>query len=237
MRYKCLIVDDEPLALNLLESYISIVPNLTLAGKCRDAFEAMNILKQDRIDIMFLDIEMPQFSGTAFMRSLLRPPKIIFTTAYKEFAHEAFDLDAVDYLLKPISLDRFIKAINKIEKLGPEDGGPGVEEPMPQQEPFLYFRVDRQMVKVFLNRILYIESLKDYVKIVCEAQPPMISKQSISVLEEMLPRKRFLRIHRSFIVSSAKVSSFTREAVVIDGCSIPVGRLYHDQLQLLTKAG
>src|SRR5882724_10770751 len=235
MRYRCLIVDDEPLALNILESYISIVPNLVLAGKCLNAFEAMKVLQSDAPDLMFLDIEMPQLTGTNFLKTLVSPPKVIFTTAYKDFAHDAFELDAVDYLLKPISLERFIKAINKIENREEVKGKPGIDEPGFQYKPFLYFRVERQMVKVLLDQILYIESLKDYVKIVCENQSPIVSKQTISALEEMLPGKKFLRIHRSYIISSEKVSSFTRESVLINGQPIPVGRAYQHQLHQLSK--
>jgi DNA-binding LytR/AlgR family response regulator len=237
MRYKCLVVDDEPLALNILESYISILPNLELTGKCLNAFEAMKILQSDTVDIMFVDIEMPQLTGTEFLRSLLKPPKVIFTTAYKQFAHDAFELDAVDYLLKPISLERFIKAINKIDKRGELENKLEINEPGLPYMPFLYFRVERQMIKVLLDQILYIESLKDYVKIVCENQAPIISKQTISALEEMLPRKKFLRIHRSFIISADKTNSFSRENVLINGHSIPVGRTYQHQLQILQKPG
>ena len=237
MGYRCLIVDDEPLALNIIESYISIVPGLSLAGKCLNAFEAMKILQSETIDIMFLDVEMPQLTGTNFLKSLLKPPSVIFTTAYKEFALDAFELDAVDYLLKPISLERFIKAINKVDN---KIAGNIIEvskEDDPRYQPFLYFRVERQMVKVLLSQILYIESLKDYIKIVCENQPPVISKQTISALEEMLPRKKFLRIHRSFIISAERVVSFTRENVLINGHSIPVGRVYQHHLQQLLKVG
>jgi two-component system, LytTR family, response regulator len=235
MGYRCLIVDDEPLALNILESYISIVPELSLAGKCLNAFEAMKTLQSEKVDIMFLDIDMPQLTGTNFLKSLLKPPKVIFTTAYKEFAHDAFELDAVDYLLKPISLERFIKAINKIGKKAEISYSNIEEADSPQYQPFLYFKVERQMIKVLLNQILYIESLKDYVKIVCENQSPIVSKQTISALEEMLPRKKFLRIHRSFIIASEKVSSYTRESVLISGQSVPVGRVYQHQLQQLVK--
>jgi len=236
MGYRCIIVDDEPLALGILESYISIVPNLTLVGKCLNAFEAMKLLQSESVDIMFLDIEMPRLTGTSFLKSLLKPPKVIFTTAYKEFAHDAFELDAVDYLLKPISLDRFIKAINKVDKKAGEIGDPETEVKDPQYQPFLYFRVDRQMVKVLLNQVLYIESLKDYVKIVFQDQSPIVTKQSISALEEMLPRQKFLRIHRSFIIASEKVNSFTRENVLINGRPVPVGRAYQHRLQQLLNA-
>lgn len=235
MLLRCLIVDDEPLAQNIIESYISIVPNLVLAGKCSNALEAMKVLQSGSIDLMFLDIEMPQLSGTKFLKSLLQPPKVIFTTAYKEFALDAFELDAIDYLLKPISLERFIKAINKIDKAG-KPADKNVQDSNTPYQPFLYFKVERQMVKVLLDRILYIESLKDYVKIVCEDKPPIVSKQTISSLEEMLPRKKFIRVHRSFIIASEKVNSFTRENVLVSGHSIPIGRIYQAQLQAILKS-
>jgi len=236
MPYKCLIIDDEPLALNILESYISIVPNLTLAGKCANAFDAMKFLKEETVDIIFLDIEMPQLTGIEYLKSLLKPPRVIFTTAYKEFALDAFELDAVDYLLKPISLERFIRAVNKIDN-ATENQSLETAVAGSEYQPFLYFKADRQMIKVLLSRIVYVESLKDYLKIVCEDQPPVITRQTISALEEMLPRKRFLRIHRSYIISTEKVISFTREAIRINEHTLPVGRAYQDQLRHLRQPG
>ncbi len=233
MIYRCLIVDDEPLALNILESYISIVPYLVLSGKCLTAFEAMKTLQSEAPDLLFLDIEMPQLTGINFLKTLVNPPKVIFTTAYKEFAHEAFEVDAVDYLLKPISLERFIKAINKVDPKQTENRTDLTKTTGYEYQPFLYFRVERQMIKVLLNQILFIESLKDYVKIICQNQPPVITKNTISALEEMLPRKRFLRIHRSFIIASDKVTSFNKEKVLINMQSIPVGRAYQYQLKHL----
>jgi DNA-binding LytR/AlgR family response regulator len=235
MNYKCLIVDDEPLAQNVLESYIAMVPSLELTAKCGNAFEAIKILHELNVDVIFLDIQMPQLSGIDFIRSLRLPPKIIFTTAYKEFALEGFDLDAVDYLLKPISLERFIKAINKIDARKP---GIGIGEEASENKltsPFFYFRVERKMVKVLLQEIIYVESLKDYVKIIREGQLPLIVKQTIGSLDEMLPRRMFVRIHRSFIVSIDKVKSFTPHYVEIKGTEIPVGRLYQQHLKSLIQ--
>ena len=234
MIYKCLLIDDEPLALNVLESYINSIPTLELAGKCSNAFEAMKILQTGSIDILFLDIKMPKLSGTEFLRTLRNPPRVIFTTAFKEFAIEAFDLDAVDYLLKPISLARFIKAITKIEGKT-ENQLPKDNIQVEQNKPFLYFRVDRKMVKVFLDDMVYVESLKDYVKIVRVNDRPLIVKQSISSLEEMLPRNKFIRIHRSFIISISKVKAFTQQDIEINGEEIPIGRAYQQQLKLLLK--
>jgi DNA-binding LytR/AlgR family response regulator len=231
MRYKCLLVDDEPLALKVLESYIAEIPTLELAGKCSNAFEAMQLLQQTEVDIMFLDIKMPRLSGIEFLRSIKTSAKIILTTAYKEYALEGFEVDAVDYLLKPISLERFIKAISKIDHRSEVrvQEIPGVER------KFLYFRVDRKMTKVFLDEIIYIESLKDYIKIVREKESPLLIRQTISSVEEMLPAKQFLRIHRSYIISIARVSSFTQKDVQLKGHEIPIGRGYQQSMKVLKK--
>ncbi|MFI5163503.1 MAG: LytR/AlgR family response regulator transcription factor, partial [Sphingobacteriales bacterium] len=152
MKKTCLIVDDEPPALKVLESYIKQVQTLELAGKCSNAFEAMQVLNQRSVDILFLDIKMPQLSGMQFLRGLRNPPKVIFTTAYKEYAVEAFDLEAADYLLKPVSLERFIKAVNKV--CGRQDSIPDIKNEADNKPGgFLYFRVDRKMVKVLLDTI------------------------------------------------------------------------------------
>jgi DNA-binding LytR/AlgR family response regulator len=237
MSYKCLIIDDEPLALDVLESYIEVVPNLELAGRCMNALEALKLLHATPVDIIFLDIQMPQLTGTELLRSMHAPPKVIFTTAHKEYASEAFDLNAVDYLLKPISLQRFIKAINKIDGKTENNSALFLQQPKPASQPFLYFKSERKMVKVLLDEIVYIESLKDYIKIVRQNAAPLVIKQSISVLEEMLPNNKFLRVHRSYIVSTGKVNSFSQEDIEICGHNIPVGRAYQHQLALLLKSG
>lgn len=234
MKKTCLIVDDEPPALKVLETYIKQIQMLELAGKCSNAFEAMQVLSQRQVDILFLDIKMPQLTGIEFFRSLRNPPKVIFTTAYKEYAVEAFDLEATDYLLKPVSLERFIKAINKV--CGREDGIPEYhrEETGGKQGAFLYFRADRKMVKVMLDTILYVESLKDYIKIIRESDKPLIVKQTITSMEDMLPANKFVRIHRSFIVAVDKVTAFTQQDVEIGGIEIPIGRAYSIQVKLLS---
>jgi DNA-binding LytR/AlgR family response regulator len=232
MKYKCLLVDDEPLALKVLETYINVIPTLEVAGKCSNAFEALKVLQQSHVDILFLDIHMPQLKGTDFLRSLRNPPKVILTTAFKEYALEGYDLDVVDYLLKPISLERFVKAVNKIGANIGANTQVGDNNSLPAN-PFLYFRIDRKMVKVFLSEILYIESEKDYVKIVRHNKlASLMVKQTISSLEEMLPRNHFVRIHRSFIVSVDKIKSFDHYDVDLDGHQIPVGRGYQDNLKL-----
>ena len=237
MKIRCLIVDDEPPALHILASYMESIDSLELAGKCYNAFEAMQVLQQTKVDVLFLDIKMPRLLGTEFIRTLRNPPKVIFTTAYKDFALEAFDLDVVDYLLKPFSLERFIRAVNKITTEKNMIPFSRKENPPASVEAFVYFRVDRKMIKVGLEEIVYIESLKDYIRIVRTVQKPLLVKKSISVAEEMLPANLFIRIHRSFIIALNKVTAYTQTDVEINGLEIPIGKLYKHQLHKLAAAG
>jgi DNA-binding LytR/AlgR family response regulator len=225
-KIKCLLVDDEPPALKILERYVSSVEQLQFVGSCRNAFKAMEYLQQEKIDLMFLDIKMPKLSGLSFLKTLPKPPKVIFTTAYKEFAVDAFDLDARDYLLKPFSFERFYKAVNKLVLLDNEIPN---HELVSDNSTFLYFRTERKMVKVFLSEILYVESLKDYVKIHRESAPALIVKQTISNLETILPGNNFKRIHRSYIISLQKVTAFTSKDVEIGKIELPIGRTFGHQ--------
>jgi DNA-binding LytR/AlgR family response regulator len=235
MKLKCLLVDDEPPALKILKSYVEEIDSLEFAGSCKNAFEAMALLQEMPVDLMFLDIKMPKLLGTEFFRTLRNPPKVIFTTAFKEYALEGFELDAVDYLLKPISLERFVKAISKLYSKSEIPSINILEGANYREPPFLYFRVDRKMVKVILDEILYIESLKDYVKIVRSNEKSLVVKQSISSLEEMLPENQFARIHRSFIIAINKVTAFTHQDVEINQIEIPIGRLYNYQISKFSK--
>ena len=224
----CLAVDDEPPALEVLKKYISAVPNLQLAGTCADALEALTMLQQHTIDLLFLDIQMPQLSGTDLVRTLKNPPKVIFTTAFRRFAVEGFELDAVDYLLKPISFERFLKAVNKVMDTNlhsidiNNSNGDNKNRP---EDTFITLRADRKNLKVSLNDILYIESLKDYIKVVTPAKT-IVTKQSISSIEETLPKNQFIRIHRSFIVSINKIETFTNEIIEIGKKELPISRMY-----------
>jgi DNA-binding LytR/AlgR family response regulator len=228
MRLNCLIVDDEPLAIKVLESHIANIPSLHVADTCENAFAAMDILRQGKTDLMFLDIHMPKLMGHEFLRTLRMPPKVIFTTAYREYALDAFDLDAIDYLLKPVTLERLVKAVNKINNtilaISKE------EPPIVDNEGFVYFRAERKMIKVKYSEVIYVESMKDYVKIYRVNDKPLLVKQSISSLEEVLPPNLFLRIHRSYIVAVNKISAFTNHDVEIGGKEIPIGRLYAYQV-------
>jgi len=226
---RCLIIDDEPPAREIIRRYVQEIPTLKLMGECANAIQALTALQQHPVDLLFLDIRMPQLNGTDFIKTLKNPPKVIFTTAFSEYALEGYELDVVDYLMKPIRFDRFLKAVNKAFPLtGPalKPVAPTVTEEK-KNESFVYFRADRKMVKVMLDDILYIESMKDYIK-VFTTHGVIITKQSISSVEAMLPAKLFVRTHRSFIVSINKIRSFTNELVEIDKTDIPIGKLFRN---------
>ncbi|SEM56647.1 two component transcriptional regulator, LytTR family [bacterium A37T11] len=232
MKIRTLIVDDEPHALEIIEKYIVHFPELELVDRCNNAVQAFHVLQKNAIDLLFLDIKMPGLLGTELVRTLTNPPKIIFTTAYQDYALEGFDLNALDYLLKPIPFDRFLKAMDKVfngyrpEQLPASISKPPVSEI--KNDNYLYLRVDRRMVKINVNDIYWAESLKDYIKIAL-ADKTYISKQKISVLEELLPEEKFVRIHRSFIVSIEKVQSYHSFAIEILGRELPIGRNYKEE--------
>ncbi|HMJ69182.1 MAG TPA: LytTR family DNA-binding domain-containing protein [Cyclobacteriaceae bacterium] len=228
MKIRCLIVDDEPPALDVLRSHIANTPMLEVAGECHNAMGAFDFLQRQRVDLLFLDIQMPRLLGTDLLKALADPPKVIFTTAHREYAMDGFDLNAVDFLLKPISFDRFLKAVQKA--VLPDMKGLKTEDHVNESPRFLYFRADRKMVKVLLNDISHVEGLKDYVKI-HTGQQPLITKQTIMAVEEMLPADEFIRVHRSFIVSVRKITSYSPHAVFIGKEEVPIGPLYRNQVQ------
>jgi DNA-binding LytR/AlgR family response regulator len=235
-KINCLVVDDEPPALQIIEKYIGAVPVLHLSAACNNAVEALAILKKRQIDLIFLDIQMPFILGTDFIRTLSNPPKVIFTTAHRKFALEGFDLAAIDYLLKPISFERFLKAVNKVLDLSlnhtiPEEITSKKTRP---EGNFVQFRVDRKVVKVLFEDILYVESIKDYIKVFIKGKT-IITKQPISALEKMLPDSRFARIHRSYIVSLDKIQSYTTENIEINNKQLPVSRMYRHELSRIFK--
>jgi DNA-binding LytR/AlgR family response regulator len=230
IQIKCIIVDDEPMARDVIRRYIEKMVTLKLLGEFGNAIDATIFLQEQQVDMIFLDIKMPQLSGTEFVRSLHTVPKIIFTTAYKEYAHEGFELDVTDYLLKPIRFDRFLRAVNKaFPQKQPEieiHGSIATEESKPSTS-FIYLRADRKMIKVLLADILYIESDKDYVKVFTE-NGFVITRQTIASIEAMLSESQFIRIHRSYIVSLSRLKSFTAETVEIGNKQLPVGKLYRN---------
>ncbi|MDQ2771516.1 MAG: LytTR family DNA-binding domain-containing protein [Bacteroidota bacterium] len=231
MKLHCLLVDDEPPALEVLESYVREVAHLELVGTCGNALEAFGVLQQQPVDLLFLDIKMPKMLGTDFLRSLRHPPQVIFTTAYREYAFEGFELDAMDYLLKPISLDRFLKAVAKVSRADAAPPAPPEPAAVANPDAFLYFRIDRKMVKVTLRDILYIEGLKDYVKIHLVSGPALVVKQTINGMEEKLSESNFLRIHRSFIVALDKVRTFSARHIEVAREELPIGRLFRPRVE------
>lgn len=237
-QYKCLIVDDEPPAREVLKRYVQQVPVLKFAGECANALQAITTLKNQQVDLLFLDIQMPQVSGLDLIAMLKQAPKIILTTAFEQYAVKAFELDVIDYLVKPIRFERFLKAVMKA--LPDNDIAAGSQSSIAPESvapAFLYFRADRKMVKVFLDEILYIESLKDYVKIT-STRGTIVTKYSMAALEAMLPAPAFLRVHRSFLVAIGKVDSFTQDEIEIQKMAIPIGKLYKQQvLKSLTNTG
>ena len=226
---RCLIVEDEPLAREIISRYVQQTPTLQLAGECANAIQAFTFLQQHPVDLMFLDIRMPQLNGNDFLKALQNPPKVIFTTAYPDYALESYELDAVDYLMKPITFERFLKAVSKASDTGIVKMDARMPHDEKKTESFVYFRADRKMIKVMLQDILYVESMKDYVKIITTAAT-IISRQSITSVEAMLPEKEFIRTHRSFIVSLQKIRSFTQELIEIDKTEIPIGKIYRNSV-------
>ncbi len=228
----CIIVDDEPLAREVLESYVDRIDGLEVLASCDNAVKAFDILKKERVDLIFLDIQMPKLNGIDFLKVLNPLPKVIFTTAYREYAIESYELNVVDYLLKPISFQRFLMAVNKAMN-GHQKSADVMEEKVVDElrsdHPYIFLKADRKMVKVYLKDILYIESLKDYVRIKM-AHKDVISLQKISFLEQKLPEDCFLRIHRSFIVPVKKIEAFSNNVIEIDGTELPIGRNYKEKV-------
>jgi len=232
---KCLLVDDEPPAREILRRYIDDIATMELTAECSNALQAFTVLQKETIDLMFLDIRMPRINGNDFLKSIKHPPKVIFTTAYPEYALEGYELDVVDYLLKPVPFDRFLKAVNKAFPTGaaPDEKMDLAEK---KKQAFVYFRIDRKMKKVILDDIMYIESMKDYIKLFTPGGT-LITKQSISSVEEMLPVKEFARVHRSYIVSLNNIKSFTAEVIEIGNTNIPIGKLYRSEAMKILQQG
>lgn len=230
---KTIIVDDEPLALDVLETHIEKIPELNLVQRCNNALEANEALQKEDVDLMFLDIQMPQLTGIEFLKSLTKPPFVIFTTAFPNYAIEGFELDALDYLLKPISLERFMKAVNKAVdqiELQRKDGSAGGTE----GDDFIFVKADKKLIRVKYSDIIYIEGLKDYVIIRLEVGKRVITLQTMKSLEAKLPSKLFKRIHRSYIVGIDKIEAVIGNMVEITEKGqkkhLPIGKNYRDEL-------
>lgn len=233
-KYNCIIIEDEPLATEILVEYVSQVPFLTLKGTYPNAIAALENMDADHIDLIFLDINLPRLKGFDFIKTLKNPPHIIITTAYQEFALQGYEMDVVDYLLKPIEFSRFLKAVNKVKMLGTRK-----EPAPPMQQPagndFFFVRTSKKMVKVYYRDILYIESFKEYIKIYTTGQV-IVSRNQVSAFEESLPKGEFIRIHRSFIVSRDKIQAFTATEIQVANKQLPIGRSYKETVTHLLES-
>jgi DNA-binding LytR/AlgR family response regulator len=226
MKLRCLLIDDEPPALKVLARYVLEVGGMEIAGQCQNAIEALEVLRQKQVDVIFLDIKMPRIIGTEFLKNLSHPPKVIFVTAYREYAIDGFELDAVDYLVKPVSFERFFKAITKLNRLMGKETSVASANNATDAAAFVYPKVDRGMKKVFVNEIEYIESWKDYVMVFLSGGKHFLVKQSITAMENLLSDHKFIRVHRSYMVSLDKISGYNGLVVQLGSQEIPIGRLY-----------
>lgn len=231
---KCIAIDDEPFALQLLKDYISQVPCLELVALCEDVFEANKILQQQEIDLVFTDIQMPRLTGLQFIQSLTERPMFILITAYEKFALEGFNLNVVDYLLKPVELSRFMLACNKAWELFQlKKAANQSPETMP---PYFFVNAEYRQVKVMYKDINYIEGLKDYIKINLQAPAkPLLVRMSMKSIEEELPSSQFIRIHKSYIISINSITSVRKSSVFIGQLELPVGETYQGVIEQLTK--
>jgi len=230
---KCVIVDDEPLAREVLEAFAAKVPFLEVLVSCKNAYEALEVLQKETVDLIFLDIQMPDLSGIQLYESLTYKPLLIFTTAYSNYAVEGFDLDAVDYLLKPFSFERFLKATNKAFSVYNQQNSSSTKEGEPSRD-FMFVKDGTKIVKIAYDDILYLEGMKDYVKIVMKDKF-VLTLISMQKMAEKLPKNTFVRIHRSFIASVTKIDSIERNRVLIAGNWLPVGTSYKEQLSRVLR--
>lgn len=226
----CIIVDDEPMAREILENHLKRIDSIHIVGSCKNAIEAFNLLNSENIDLIFLDINMPEISGLSFAKSINKKIKIIFTTAYREYALDGFDLKAVDYLLKPISFERLFQSIHKFKNESLSFRQDEARDIPDENADFFFVRSDRKMIKIDFSELDYVESLADYVKIHSNDKV-IITRETISSIEAKLPKKDFLRVHRSYIVSINKIESFTNEFIEIHNKAIPISRSYKNDVK------
>lgn len=221
-KIKCIVIEDEPLATEVLVEYIEQIPFLELQGTFKDAVEATEFLRGNSTDLMFLDIHLPKIKGMAFLKTLTNPPAVIVTTAYHQYALEGFELNVTDYLLKPIEFDRFFNAVNKVNKLK-QALSPA------ESKDHLYITADQKKVRILFSELMYIESQKEYIKIVTTSKN-YLSRMGTSEIEELLPPHRFKRVHRSYIIALDKIVSYSSDEVQLKNATIPIGRAYRGVL-------
>ncbi|RYU97136.1 LytR/AlgR family response regulator transcription factor [Emticicia agri] len=236
-KIRCLAVDDEPLALDILVKYINQLPSLTLVDACTDPLEALSLIQQGKVDLVFVDIQMPSLTGIQFLRVVNGKCKAILTTAYSEYAMDGYELDVIDYLLKPISFERFLKAVQKVsgrlQHIPVNHSILQIPEPIENKAPvseqqldFIFVKTEYKIIKLNLSSILYIEGLKDYVSIYT-VDERILTLQTMKKMEELLPANRFVRVHKSYIISLEKINSIERQRIFIGRATIPVGESYY----------
>lgn len=225
-KFNCIIIEDEPLAAEILEDYIREVPFLQLSKVCSDALFAMEYMQKAKVDVVFLDIHLPKLKGLDFIRTLKSPVQVIITTAYQEYALKGYELNVVDYLLKPIEFSRFLIAVNKLRPLSSTQT---ISTSVPAGRAQMFFNVGKKKVKVYVDEILYIESLKEYIKVITK-EKSILTKLQIGQVEELLKDGSFLRVHRSFIVAQNKIDAFSATDVEINAKQIPIGRSYKEMV-------
>ena len=228
-KIKCIIIEDEPLAVKVLSDYVLQVPFLELQGTFKDAILATEWLRHNNTELIFLDIHLPKLKGMAFLKTLTHPPAVIITTAYHQYAVEGFDMNVTDYLLKPFDFERFLIAVNKVKTV---EGDKSQTNENTAVKDFIFLNAERKKVKILFSEIVYIESQREYIKIVTTKRE-YISKITTHEMEDILPSHLFKRIHRSFIISVSKIESYTAEMVDVNGVSIPIGRGYRDIIENL----
>jgi len=233
MKIRCLLVDDEPLALDALESLMQKIPELEIVDRCNNAVEALQVIHNKKIDLLLLDIQMPEITGIEMLKSLTHPPKVIFTTAYRDYAVEAFELDVIDYLVKPISLERLIRSINRYHDRLSGKSGPQASAPETSKKTITIY-ADKKNYRVTTSSILFIEGLKDYAMVHTD-NGRLITRQTLKNLEDILPVEDFIRVHRSYIVPYNRLDSWTTYSVIIKDKEIPVGRTYRKTIMDLLE--
>lgn len=224
---KCIIVDDETIAREIIATHLSKIETIEIVESCSNAIEAFNCINAHSIDLIFLDINMPEISGIAFAKSINKDIKVIFTTAYRDYAVEGFELQAVDYLLKPIAFDRLLKAVNTYFDV--YNTNENTENKTDDASQFMFVRSERRMLKVDFNAIVYVESLSDYIKIHLPTET-IVTRETISALEAKLPKQQFMRIHRSYIISIKHITAFTNEHITITEKALPISRSYKKEV-------
>ncbi|MFO7934717.1 MAG: response regulator transcription factor [Bacteroidales bacterium] len=229
MKTRCLIVDDEPLARELMRGHIQKLESFEVVEECDNAMKAMNALRNHHVDLMFLDIKMPQMSGIDFLKNLKRPPKVIITTAFSQYALDGFELDVVDYLMKPITFERFFKAVNKYFQSGlfepvELEGENGIDK-----NAFIYVKENKKIIKIYLNEIHFIEGLNEYIRIHTDNRRVVV-KSSLHHIENRLPSELFIRIHKSYIVSIPRIRAFNATTIELDNTKLRIGRNYKNQV-------